>query len=84
MAKPKPPEEFDTLTVRLPMSLANRVRSLAQESRTAAGRAMSANQYCTAIIQEAVESEITVRERLRYDLVTPPTLLKVAEPEGEN
>lgn len=44
---------------------------------------MSLNQYCAAILAEAIDNKITVRERLRYDMSSEMPSLKVAEPDSD-
>lgn len=83
MARPKPAEESEAVLIRLPKSAADRLREMAARSRSAKGQALSANQYCVAILTEAVERGTTVVERLRYDLIESPPTLRVAEPIPE-
>lgn len=80
MPRPKPPEEFDPITVRVTKSVADKLKALAEKSRTAKGLAMSTNQYCAAILTETAETGVVILERIRYDRIPALPDLKVAEP----
>ena len=84
MAKPRPSEDLEAILIRMPESAVKRLRELAADSRNGRGQPMSANQYCVAVLTEAVEAGVTVRERTRYDMIPSSTrLARVAEPSNE-
>jgi hypothetical protein len=80
MAKAKPPGEKDAILIRLPSQIADKLRELALKSETDNGGSMTANQYCSAILTQAVEAGAVVTERKIYDISPPSTsYLKVAD-----
>lgn len=85
MARPKPPEDFDTITVRLPASLAKKVRELAADSRTSGGQKMSVNQYCAGILSQSALRGVKIVEQIRYDTIDElDDVGLVLEPEDES
>jgi len=68
MAKPRPPEDLEAILIRMPESSVRRLRELAADSRNGRGQPMSANQYCVAVLTEAIEAGVTVCERTSYDM----------------
>jgi hypothetical protein len=85
MARPKPPEDFDTITVRLPASLAKKVRELAADSRTSTGQKMSVNQYCAGLLSQSALRGVKIVEQIRYDTIEDPEdVALVAELDDES
>lgn len=80
MARPKPTEEFDPITVRLPLSMSKKLRFLAAESTGPTGQKMSLSEFCTAILSEAADSGITIRARVSYDKITPALVANEPKP----
>lgn len=85
MAKPKPPEEMEPITVRLPRSTVAVIAGLAAASRNAKGLAMSRNEYCAAILAQAGHEGVTITERLIYDVSKPLSSIsaRLNEDSGE-